>query len=63
MRRFSIRMYQNLTESQSVQSLNFDKVHETDNQCEMGPPLHEKMADIICSNFTSRIFQTTSEAI
>ena len=56
-------MYQNLTESQSVQSLNFDKVHETDNQCEMGPPLHEKMADIICSNFASRIFQTTSEAI
>ena len=50
-------------ESQSMQSLNFDKVQKIDNQCEMGPSLHEKMADIICSNFTSRIFQTTSKEI
>ena len=46
-------------ESQSVQSLNFDKVQKIDNQCEMGPPLHEKIADIICSNFAFRISQTT----
>ena len=56
-------MIQNLKESQSVQSLNFDKVQKIDNQCEMGPSLHEKMADIICSNFASRIFQTTSKEI
>ena len=42
-------------ESQSMQSLNFDKVQKIDNHCEMGPPLHEKIADIISSNFTSRI--------
>ena len=29
----------------------------------MGPPLHEKIADIICSNFASRISQTTSKEI
>ena len=50
-------------ESHIVQSLNFDKVQKIDNQCEMGPPLHEKIADIICSNFASRISQTTSEEI
>ena len=50
-------------ESQSVQSLNFDKVQKIDNQCEMGPPLHEKIADIICSNFASRISQITSKEI
>ena len=50
-------------ESQSVQSLNFDKVQKVDNQCEMGPALHEKIADIICSNFASRISQTTSKEI
>ena len=43
--------------------MNFDKVQKIDNQCEMAPPLHEKMADIICSNFTSRISQTTSKEI
>ena len=48
-------------ESQSMQSMNFDKVQKIDNQCEMAPPLHEKMADIICSNFTSRISQTISK--
>ena len=50
-------------ESQSMQSMNFDKVQKIDNQCEMAPPLHEKMGDIICSNFTSRISQTTSKEI
>ena len=44
-----------------MQSLNFDKAKKIDNQCEIGPPLHEKMADIICSNFASRISQTTSK--
>ena len=29
----------------------------------MGPPLHEKIADIICSNFASRISQSTSKEI
>ena len=48
-------------ESQSVQSMNFDKVQKIDNQCEMAPPLHEKMADITCSNSISRIPQTTSQ--
>ena len=42
-------------ESQSVQSLNLDKVQKIDNQ--------EKMVDIICSNFASRISQTTSKEI
>ena len=37
------------------------KVKKIDNQCEMGLSLHEKMAVIICSNFASWIFQTTSE--
>ena len=46
-----------------MQSLNFDKVQKIDNQCEMVPSFHEKMADIICSNFASRIFQTTSKEI
>ena len=50
-------------ESQSVQSLNFDKVKKIDNQCELTPPLHEKMIGIICSHFTSRISQTTSKEI
>ena len=50
-------------ESQSVQSLNFDKVQKIDNQCELSPPLHEKIADIIGSNFASRISQTTSKEI
>ena len=27
----------------------------------MGPPLHEKIADIICSNFCSHISQATSK--
>ena len=49
--------------SQSVQSLNFDKVQKIDNQCEMAPHLHEEMANIICSNFASRISQTTSKEI
>ena len=47
-----------------MQSLNFDKVQKIDNQCEIlrpPPPLHEKMADTICSNFASRISQTTSK--
>ena len=56
-------MIQNLKESQSVQSLNFDKVQKIDHQYEMAPPLHEKMADIICSNFASRISETTSKEI
>ena len=34
-------------ESQSVQSLNFGKIKKVDNQCQIGPPLHGKMADII----------------
>ena len=38
-------------ELQSVQSLNFDKVQKIDNHCERRPPLHEKMADIICGTF------------
>ena len=46
-----------------MQSLNFDKVKKIDNQCEMGSPLHEKMADIIFSNLASRISQTTSKEI
>ena len=50
-------------ESQSVQSLNFDKVKKIDIQWEMGPPLHEKMTDIISSNLISRISQTTSKEI
>ena len=50
-------------ESQSLQNLNFDKVQKIDHQCEMGPPLHEKIADIICGNFASRISQTTSKEI
>ena len=50
-------------ESQSVQSLNFDKVQNIDKQCEIGPTLHEKVADIIYSNFTSCISQTTSKKI
>ena len=37
----------------SVQSLNFDKVQKIDNHCERRPPLHEKMADIICGTFAS----------
>ena len=40
-------------ELQSVQSLNFDKVQKIDNHCERRPPLHEKMADIICGTFGS----------
>ena len=48
-------------ESQSVQSLNFDNVQKIDNHCELTTPLHEKMTDIICSNFASRISQTTSK--
>ena len=50
-------------ESQSMQKMNFDKVQKIDNQFEMAPPLHEKMADIISSNFNSRISQTTSKKI
>ena len=54
-------------ESQSVQSLNFDKVLKIDINVKSNPhsgvPLHEKMADIICSNFASRISQTTSKEI
>ena len=44
-----------------MQSLNFDEVQKIDNQC--GNQLHEKLGDIICSNFASRISQTTSKAI
>ena len=44
-----------------MQSLNFDKAQKIHNQCEMDLLLHEKMADIICSNFASRISQTTSK--
>ena len=53
-------------ESQSVQSLDFGNVKKVDNQCEIPPsphPLHEKMADTICSNFASRVPQTTSKEI
>ena len=54
-------------QSQNVQSLNFDKVEKIDNQCKMHTLpltlLHEKMADIICSNFASQISQTTSNEI
>ena len=46
-----------------MQSMNFHKVQKINNQCEMAPPLHEKMADIICSNFTSRFSKTTSKEI
>ena len=46
-----------------MQNLNFDEVQKIDNQCKMGPHLHEKMADIICSNFASPISQTTSKEI
>ena len=49
--------------SQSVHSMNFDKVQKIDNLCEMVPPLHEKIAEIICSNFASQISQTTSKEI
>ena len=58
-----VAMIQNLKESQSVRSLNFDKVKKIDNQCEMLPLLHEKMAVIICSNFASQISQTASKEI
>ena len=58
-----IAMISEFRESQSVQSLNFDKVQKIDNQCEMGPPLHEKMTGIICSNSASLISQTTSKEI
>ena len=35
-------------ESQSLQSLNFDKAKKKmNNHSKMGPPLHEKMTDII----------------
>ena len=44
-----------------MQSLNFDKVQKIINQC--GNQLHKKMGGIICSNFASRISQTTSKAI
>ena len=44
-----------------MQSLNFDKAQKIHNQCEMDLLLHEKMADIICSNFASRISQTASK--
>ena len=44
-----------------MQSLNFDKAQKIHNQCEMNLSLHEKVADIICSNFASRISQTTSK--
>ena len=50
-------------ESQSVQRLNFYKVQKIDNQCEIGPSLHEEMADIICSNLASRISHTISKEI
>ena len=50
-------------EPQNVPSSNFDKVQKLDNQCEMDPLLHEKMASIICSNFATRISQTTSVEI
>ena len=46
-----------------MQSLNFFKIQKIDNQCEIGPPLHGKMACITCSNFASRISQTTSKEI
>ena len=46
-----------------MQSLNFDKVQKLDNQCEMGPPLHEKFGGNICGSFVSRISQTTSKEI
>ena len=40
------------------------KVQEINNQCELPLPLlHENMADFICSNFGSRISQTTSREI
>ena len=48
------------SESPSVKSLNFDKVQKNYNQCEIGSSLHGKMADIISSNFSSRIYKTTS---
>ena len=46
-----------------MQGLNFDKVQKIYNQCEMAPLFREKMADIISSNFASRISQTTSKEI
>ena len=46
-----------------MQSLNFFKIQKIDNQCEIGSPLHGKMACITCSNFASRISQTTSKEI
>ena len=47
----------NESQSQSVQSSNFDKVKKIENQCEMDSTFHAKMADIICSNFPSQISQ------
>ena len=44
-------------DSVSVQSTNFDKFQKFENQCEMGPTFHAKMAEIICSNFASQISQ------
>lgn len=39
------------------------QVLKNDNQCEIGPLLHEKMPEIICSNFPFQISQTTSKKI
>ena len=44
-------------DSVSVQSMNFDRVQKFENQCEMDPTFHAKMAEIICSNFASQISQ------
>ena len=38
-----------------MQNLNFGKTQKFYSQCEMGSPLHEEMADITSSNFTSGI--------
>ena len=46
-----------------MQSLNFYKVKKIDNQCEMGPPLREKMTEIISSNLASLISKTTSYSL
>ena len=44
-------------------NLNFGKTQKFYSQCEMGSPLHEEMADITSSNFTSGIKKTTSKEI
>ena len=63
MRHKQMIMIQNLAESQSVQSLSFDKVKKIVSKCEIGSPLQKKMGNIIFSNFFWRFSQTTSQEI